>query len=119
MRKSGAILKKFTQNKYPVCASSAVHRYSSLFYPSCVSPLVKTEMQTFDHKPSAAEQFEVIKRLTAETWAKEDEETIAVVTASLEADKVAKHAVGVCEDSARRAPEDYQRYVSSPLLSQT
>lgn len=89
---------------------SLVHKYSKLFYKDRVLPLVEAELRLLDHKASNGERLGVIRRLTAERWAQEDEETISQVTAALDVEKADKHVE--VDANCKRTPEDYQRYVS-------
>lgn len=77
--------------------------------------MVQAEFLRWDHKPTPAERFATIKKITAEMWAASDEATIATVTDALEADKAAKHAANVYEEVVDRTPADYQQYVSNVL----
>lgn len=84
-----------------------VQKYSSLFYPDCVAALVDAELELLDHKPLNTEHLKVTKRVTAATWAGEDEEMITIVTTTLDAEK----AVRDSEVAAEPTPQDYQQYI--------
>lgn len=70
---------------------------------------MEIELGKLGRKASSAERLQITKRVTADTWAKEDEKTVAQVTTTREAEKAAKYAAD--NNSVNRTPADYQKYV--------
>lgn len=110
--KTSNILKKFLQTNVVRRVPSAIHKYSELFYPTCVALLVLSEVASLPHKPTAGENLIIIKHLTKQAWENEDNTTIAAVNATLDVDRAAKLAANSCEGAERTAAE-YQMYVHS------
>lgn len=100
------------------CVHSLAQMYSTLYYEARIAPAVDAAFLALGHKPSAAEHLSIITRLTSDAWANEDEETIAAVQAAVDDEKVAKLTNLDDENSVERTPAQYQKYVSSALLSE-
>ncbi|KAF7967194.1 hypothetical protein HWV62_35596 [Athelia sp. TMB] len=109
--KTGAILKKFLHGKNPTRLHTLVQKYSTLYYPERVAPLVAIEIGLMDHAPTSTDYLLICKRITKETWEAEDEETIVKVVAALDADKAAKTAQDKMVDDAKRTASQYQQAI--------